>query len=321
MGSTKNDSELKQVFNMSPPDGRVKLQIGQLFNNLHHFRAKNKVLDMTEKEQCKSCNLLYRYEYVVKERNPRSVCFLKMITPTLGAPARFQRFFITITIDSNNGVFPLPLCIAEVECKDSWGWFLEQLYLHKEVLDAIEKRWPNSNNRYSVRHLIANLQGRLIFFGANGKLKEVNPMAYDWMMTIPTKHWCVHAFDKHVKAAHTTNNITESFNGWVAKYRSELALTMLESIRRKMMKRMHKRLKDARKWSSYLPPLVMKKLLQRQDEGKFVTVLCASKDEFEEKDELKYFLVNLQTCSCNCGLWRVNSQQTQVQYQRRKLLR
>ncbi|KAL5846102.1 hypothetical protein ACOSQ3_009626 [Xanthoceras sorbifolium] len=162
-------------------------------------------------------------------------------------------------------------------------------------------------------------------------------------MTIPTKHWCVHAIDKHVKAAHTTNNITESFNGWVEKYRSEPTLTMLESIRRKMMKRMHKRLENSCKWSSYLPPLVMKKLSQRQDEGRFRIVLCASEYEFEVKDELKYFLVNLQTCSCDCGLCEVtgipckhamavimtkrlnanevNNQQTQVQYQRRGPLR
>ncbi|KAL5779013.1 hypothetical protein ACOSQ2_009750 [Xanthoceras sorbifolium] len=117
------------------------------------YRVKNRVLDKTKKEQCKSYNLLYRYGCAVRERNPGSTCFLKTITSTFGAPARFQRFFISfeaqkhgflfgcrsfigldrchlkgkhpgvllaaIAINSNNGVFPLALCIAEVECKDS----------------------------------------------------------------------------------------------------------------------------------------------------------------------------------------------------------
>ncbi|KAK2663858.1 hypothetical protein Ddye_002432 [Dipteronia dyeriana] len=110
----------------------------------------------------------------------------------------------------------------------------------KGDLDAIEREWQNSSNQYRVRHLIANLQGWFmgqlnglyVWTASNcsnksdllieiAKLKEFNPSTYDWMMRIPQRHWCVHAFDKHVKAAHTTNNISESFYRWVDKYRTE----------------------------------------------------------------------------------------------------
>ncbi|KAK2652072.1 hypothetical protein Ddye_011928 [Dipteronia dyeriana] len=138
------------------------------------------------------------------------------------------------------------------------------------------------------------------------KLKEVNERAHDWIIQIQLKHWCVHAFDTHVKSEHTTNNITESFNSWVDKYRGYPTLMLLESLRRKMMKRMYKRLEDARKWSSNLPPLVAKKLAKSQDESRFVTVLCASDTEYRVKEDIKYFIANLITRSCDCVLWEVS---------------
>ncbi|TXG61100.1 hypothetical protein EZV62_012463 [Acer yangbiense] len=60
------------------------------------------------------------------------------------------------------------------------------------------------------------------------------------------------------------------------------------------------------KWPTNLPPLVYKKLGERQDEARFVTVLCASDHEYEVKDEIKYFIVNLLTQSYDCGLWELS---------------
>ncbi|KAK2638173.1 hypothetical protein Ddye_025968 [Dipteronia dyeriana] len=81
---------------------------------------------------------------------------------------------------------------------------------------------------------------------------------------------------------------------------------LLESLRGKMLKRMYKLLEDPCKWSPNLPPLVAKKLAERQDEGRFVTVLCASDTEYEVKKESKCFIVNLITHNCDCGLWEVS---------------
>ncbi|KAK0572132.1 hypothetical protein LWI29_026610 [Acer saccharum] len=42
------------------------------------------------------------------------------------------------------------------------------------------------------------------------------------------------------------------------------------------------------------------------DEGRFVTVLCASETKFEVKDELIYYNVDLEKYTCDCGLWQVS---------------
>ncbi|KAK2646147.1 hypothetical protein Ddye_021342 [Dipteronia dyeriana] len=257
----------------------------------------------------------------------------------MGAPLTFQRFFLSfqaqkegfmfgcrpfigvygchlkgkfprvllsaIFIDANNSVFPVAICICEGESKDSWSWFIDNLYRHigmednrrmtfmsdrqKGVLLAIEKHWPQFNRFCEI-----------------SKLKTANEDAYNYIIKVELHHWTLHAFDSHVKSDYVTNNITESFNVWVDKFRGLLALLMMEGIRRKMIKRIGKRLQDAMSWSSVIPPLVQKKLSDRQDEARFVTVLCASDKEFKVKEDVKLYIVNLETQSCDCGLWELS---------------
>ncbi|KAL5784528.1 hypothetical protein ACOSQ2_006920 [Xanthoceras sorbifolium] len=245
-----------------------------------------------------------------------------------------------IGIDANNGVFPVAWCVAEGESKQSWGWFLELLHLHLEldesrrltfisdrqkgVLDAVELFWPRSTNRFCVRHIIANMQskwkgqlnGIYMWDAANKsnkvdfleeieKLKTVCVDAYNYVMRIPLHSWCMHAFDTNVKSAHTTNNITESFNGWVDELRALPALHLMEAIRRKLMKRSHNRLVRAKQWPSSIPPKIQKTIAKRQDEGRFVTALCSTETLFEVKEGSKFYVVDLEKQSCDCGLWEV----------------
>ncbi|KAK3225582.1 hypothetical protein Dsin_005444 [Dipteronia sinensis] len=122
------------------------------------YRAKYRVLEKTKLEYSKCYDKLYKYGYPVEERNPGSMAFIRTIVPDLGGLTRFQRFFLSfstqkagvlfgcrpfigldgchlkgrhqgvllsaIAIDANNGVFPLAICIAEGECKESWDGFL-----------------------------------------------------------------------------------------------------------------------------------------------------------------------------------------------------
>ncbi|KAK2641101.1 hypothetical protein Ddye_022864 [Dipteronia dyeriana] len=41
----------------------------------------------------------------------------------------------TIDLDSDNGIFPIAICVVENECRDSWSWFLERLHEGLDVLD------------------------------------------------------------------------------------------------------------------------------------------------------------------------------------------
>ncbi|TXG57655.1 hypothetical protein EZV62_015484 [Acer yangbiense] len=154
---------------------------------------------------------------------------------------------------------------------------------------------------------VANKSIKTGFMEEITKLQEVNIDAYNYIMKVPLKHWALHAFEDYVKLDHVTNNISECFNVWVEKFRTQPALSILEGVRRKMMQRMTKRLDEGRNWVSNIPPLVNKKLSERQDDLRFVLVLCASDKEFEVKDGVTFYIVNLDSKRCDCGLWELSS--------------
>ncbi|KAK2638172.1 hypothetical protein Ddye_025967 [Dipteronia dyeriana] len=77
----------------------------------------------------------------------------------------------------------------------------------KRVLDAMERFWSRSSNKYCVRHVIANLQSRFkgqlsgmyvwnvansscknAFIEEMTKLEKVNERAYDWIIHIQLKN-------------------------------------------------------------------------------------------------------------------------------------
>ncbi|KAK0572383.1 hypothetical protein LWI29_030822 [Acer saccharum] len=126
------------------------------------------------------------------------------------------------------------------------------------------------------------------------------------VLEVPLKHWTLHAFEDYVKSDHVTNNINECFNVWIEKFRAQPALSILEGVRKKMMQRMTKRLEEGRNWVSNIPPLVNKKPSERQDDSRFVSVLCASDKEFEVKDGVTFYIMNLDSKRCDCGLWELS---------------
>ncbi|KAL5860891.1 hypothetical protein ACOSQ3_002208 [Xanthoceras sorbifolium] len=80
----------------------------------------------------------------------------------------------------------------------------------------------------------------------------------------------------------------------------------MDCIKRKLIKRCHMRLVKARKWTGPIPLKFCKKLAERQNERRYVTILCLTGTLFEVKDRTKYYIVNLETHCYDCGLWEVS---------------
>ena len=57
-------------------------------------------------------------------------------------------------------------------------------------------------------------------------IKDVDVSALNWLNKIPFEHWFRLMFDYQIKVENVTNNIAQSFNSWVRKYRS-LQIVML----------------------------------------------------------------------------------------------
>ncbi|XP_043699907.1 uncharacterized protein LOC122650570 [Telopea speciosissima] len=154
-----------------------------------------------------------------------------------------------ISIDGNNGLFPVAFGVVESECKDSWIFFLQHLHdsiftemvlpitfmtdKPKGLSQAIAQIFLYANHRHCARHLYNNFKvkyhGALLkshfwaairaynpiqFQRSMNAMKSLNKEAHDWLMKNPVSVWSRHAFDHGIKSDHVTNNMIESFNQW-----------------------------------------------------------------------------------------------------------
>lgn len=246
-----------------------------------------------------------------------------------------------VALDANSGMVPLAIMIAEGETKDSWGYFLDLLDTwigqcrnrnltfmtdrQKGVIDAIKKYFPQAHNRYCGKHLYNNFRGKFpgvrlksLFWGAvratneveykinMDEMKEKFEDAYDWMMETPPVHWAIHLFNESVKSDHVSNNMTECFNSWLGRHRSQPVLTLLENVRRKVMRRIHRRKEKGLSWTFQVPPNVRKSLELAKKDSRKCELFVAGGPLFEVKEKSRFYVVNLQDKTCNCRAWAIS---------------
>ncbi|KAK9196154.1 hypothetical protein WN943_004282 [Citrus x changshan-huyou] len=135
-----------------------------------------------------------------------------------------------VALDANSGIFPIIVCICKSECARSWKWFfgnIENLFWAAARATSADE-WEDNMNKIKTA-------------------KKDTQAAYDYLIKIDKKQWARHAFLDDVKVDHVTNNLFESWNGWLNECRGKLVLTLMEFIRKKVMKRLYKRHSNARK--------------------------------------------------------------------------
>ncbi|XP_042520010.1 uncharacterized protein LOC122093683 [Macadamia integrifolia] len=131
-----------------------------------------------------------------------------------------------VSIDENNGLFPLAFVVVESECKDSWWWFLNNLYIafhssldgigcltfisdkQKGLTEVVREVFPDSNTRHCSRHMKANFRSKFagdemksLFWAASrayreiefkellSKIKSIRKDAHDWLSANPPNSW------------------------------------------------------------------------------------------------------------------------------------
>lgn len=124
--------------------------------------------------------------------------------------------------------------------------------------------------------------------------------SYKWLNDLKLEVWVRHTFDPRVKNDHTISNMVKLFNNWIGNVRGKLVITILESIRTKLMGKLHKRLEKATTWENLVTPTIRKKL----DEVVFKLRMCkitfASRDEYQVMKGVTVHIVNLLSRSCYC---------------------
>ncbi|KAF1886644.1 hypothetical protein Lal_00045877 [Lupinus albus] len=218
------------------------------------YRAKRNVLRNSKGIHASSYNDLPAWATLVRETNPGSKVTMEFARVTIDRNPQFKRLFVcldamkkgfvrgcrpwfgidgchlkgpyggillaAIALDGNNGIFPIAIAVVEVECKDSWRFFLTLLSetLHtipewkddkltimsdrqKGLKDAVSEIFPNAQHRFCCNHLLNNFKLRFkssilttefwavamaynetMFNKAIASMRRINNDAVEWLL-------------------------------------------------------------------------------------------------------------------------------------------
>ncbi|CAI9302910.1 unnamed protein product [Lactuca saligna] len=243
--------------------------------------------------------------------------------------------------DPNNHVFPIAWAVVEIENKFNWKWFLQLLEVdlgmdagrgmcvisdqHKGLLEATKEVLPYVEHRQCARHIYANfrkvysgIQLRNLFWKAAkstvegefknhmDEIRQISPGAYEHLMAREPNTWCRAFFSTGLACEAVENGMAECFNAVILDARKKPLLTMLEEIRLYMMDRFYNLRELAEKWEGDVCPSAIKKMEEFGEDLKFWRVHPSGQNEFEVRNGLESYGVNIEKRSCACRLWDVS---------------
>ncbi|KAK8941444.1 hypothetical protein KSP39_PZI010282 [Platanthera zijinensis] len=138
------------------------------------------------------------------------------------------------------------------------------------------------------------------------KLKACDRRAYDWVRARPEKHWAKSHFNVWPKCDMLLNNFCESFNNVILKARDKPIITMLETIRVILMKRLHIQRAKVLKLSGEVCPSIQKFLENNKKEASSYILVWNGGDKFEVQGwNGDKWTVDLTLRNCSCRRWEL----------------
>ncbi|KAK2638396.1 hypothetical protein Ddye_026191 [Dipteronia dyeriana] len=233
--------------------------------------------------------------------------------------------FITACQDANNQVFPLAYGWGDVECEDSWTWFLKELkkaigcptnciiiFDHSLAIKvAMAKEYPEIPHGLCGFHMNMNLKNRFkshvvwnLFHEASRahkqteflenkrELSRVNMQAYEYLMRVGPHRWSS-AYCSVRRYGGMTSNIVECMNNCLRYARQLPITTLVEYVREMMQKWFHERRDAASRNTTQMSRWATEKLTKKNKTSHKYTVYPIDHVNFNVKDGEKDGLVNL----------------------------
>ncbi|KAK8570562.1 hypothetical protein V6N13_032179 [Hibiscus sabdariffa] len=214
--------------------------------------------------------------------------------------------------DCNNQIFPIAWVVVEVENRETWAWFLNNLQhdigfedvdgctllndMQKGLLEEVPLCFPKIEHRFCARHMYANWRKvhkggdlQMLFWKcckvtkqsefakyANriGKLKG---KAYDDLMEKDPIHWSKAFFSTSSKCDAVDNNFSEAFNSAIIGARF--------------------------KWKGELCPRIEKKLEEHKKLSSSCHVIWNGAEGYEVVHGDDTFVVDVREWKCTSRVW------------------
>nr|POF21006.1 hypothetical protein CFP56_59200 [Quercus suber] len=299
-------------------------------------RAREKAQEFVDGSYIEQYNQLWDYCAELRRSSPGSTVLMKTHTYNEGDLAAEMDLQIGVPYFER-----LYICwagLVEAETKDSWTWFINLLLAdigdskrwtfisdqQKGLVQSFADNWPLYEHRCCCRHLYNNLRkhhpGLLIrelfwraakatyaqeFERAMNEMKDIDEGAYFWLKGHTTTIWARHMFKGDGLSDTVLNNMCESFNSRIIKFRGKPIISMLEDIRLYLMNRSQQNRLSILKVESELCPKVCKRLHREKMSSSKWLACWSSNTKFEVKNGLQSFIVDLEKRTCTCRKWDI----------------
>lgn len=250
--------------------------------------------------------------------------------------------FAAVGKDGNGQMYPIAWAVVDAESFDTWSWFLKLLIAdlelghgdnltilsdkHKGILSSVNQLLPNAEHRHCSRHFYGNLRKffpdrelqklfwRIVksfddkqFQHNMTLLRSKSVAAHDALLAHDVSRWCRAFFSSTTTFEDVTNNITESFNGWIRDARCLPVISMLEAISSQLMKRRAEFYNAIEGWEGDICPYPFKRLQKRVKEANDSDVVWDGHHSFNVYDTRyrKQHIVEMIPRTCTCGYWQL----------------
>ncbi|CAN1802311.1 hypothetical protein LINPERHAP1_LOCUS23320 [Linum perenne] len=193
----------------------------------------------------------------------------------------------------------------------------EELDSHSGLQNVLEGQFPAAEHR-ALRNLFwaackatnkGDFDQAMRDFREKGdKYKtEEGLTPLEWMQRRQIPTWCKYYFDTMTSCENSLNNHCESFNPWILEARDMPILSCLETIRFKMMKRVHV---NYQRLASLDPealcPNAWVRLRERKQPAAYCYPTFSGNGQYEVREVLRSWVVDLRLSRCACGLWKLS---------------
>lgn len=191
------------------------------------------------------------------------------------------------------------------------------------LVPSFDEVIPSADHRFCVRHLYANyrdaghrgmaLKDKLWaaaaayteadFNKSMEEIKAISPDAHEYLSKVDPSAWSRAWFNEGPKCDLLVNNLCECFNAYILKARDQPIITMLEMIRKMLMKRYQAKRDGIRTMTGRICPRIVKKLDEIGEEASHCYSTYAGNGMFEVTLRNKQYVVNLISRTCGCRQW------------------
>uniref|UniRef100_A0A2N9HBF3 SWIM-type domain-containing protein n=1 Tax=Fagus sylvatica TaxID=28930 RepID=A0A2N9HBF3_FAGSY len=205
-----------------------------------------------------------------------------------------------VSRDANDNMYPICVAVVESECKASWSWACVR-HIYANFRDSGHRGKALKDKLWAAASAYTEFE----FDAHMAELKKLSPPTYEYLSKIPVATWSRSKFTKNPKSDLIVNNLSECFNSYILDARDKPILTMLDTIRRKLMRRFQVNRASIAKMSGKLCPKIQVKVEKAGVKASECLLMYSGEGKYEVDYRQQKFVVNLREKTCGCKKWDI----------------